>query len=873
MAKLSPMMTQYMKIKDKHQDCMLFFRLGDFYELFFEDALIVSKELDLTLTGRDCGLQERAPMCGVPYHAVSIYINKLIKKGFKVAICEQTTLPTKGIKIVEREVVRIVTPGTIIEETLLDESENNYIVSLCMVDDEIGWAYADISTGQFYIGGMLSGNIITAMHDELSRLNPAEILINAKLDEYLINNGTIKKHFYFSYDAQLDDYYLLDYATALISKHFTEDKKAFSRVDERSMMASGALLKYLSNTQKNALLQLNKVIFYKSSQYMKIDTFTRNSLELTKTIRKNKKKGSLLWVIDKTSTSLGSRKIKQWLEQPLLDKDLIEERLNSIEYLKKDLIKMDNLKEELKYIKDIQRLSTKIAYANINPRECLMLKNSLEVLPKVKELIIDSNTSLLDKCYENIDDLRDVCDLLGSAIIDNPPANLKEGGAIQSTYNEKLDELHKIMDNGKDLIASIENAERKSTGIKTLKIKYNRVFGYFIEVTKSNISQVPYRYIRKQTLSNCERYITEELKELEDKILGAKEKSIALETDIYNDIKNALKSQIKRLQKSAEYISIVDALLSLATVANENSYSKPTINTDGIIDIKSGRHPVVEAASNINSFVPNNAYLNMDDDRFIIITGPNMSGKSTYLRQVALITIMAQIGSFVPAIDANLPITDRVFSRVGASDDLFLGQSTFMVEMTELAHILKNATKDSLIILDEIGRGTSTFDGLSIAWSVIEYICNKQNIGAKALFATHYHQLSELESKIDGIKNYCVAVKEYKNEIIFMRKIVRGGSDRSFGLHVAMLAGIPDDVLNRGEEILTMLEAADINNASIYGDTITNITKSKDEKTADKDEDIKMLNDLAQAIKDIDLTVTTPIEAFMLIKKYKDKLG
>ena len=873
MAKLSPMMTQYLKIKEQHQDCMLFFRLGDFYELFFDDALIVSKELDLTLTGRDCGLKERAPMCGVPYHAVNIYIKKLIKKGYKVAICEQTTLPTKGVQIVEREVVRIVTPGTIIEEDLLEEGENNYIVSLSMVEDKVGFAYADVSTGHFYIGAPLSGNILTVVHDELSRLNPAEILINKDFNKFLDENPSMKKHFDFSCDEKLNEYYGLDYAKALVEKHFQGNEDALNNAEDSSMIASGALLKYLSNTQKNALLQLNKVAFYKASHYMKIDTFTRNSLELTKTIRNSKKKGSLLWVIDKTSTSLGSRKIKQWLEQPLLDKKLIEDRLDSVEFFKNDLMRIENLKEQLKYIKDIQRLSTKIAYANISPRECLMLKTSLMVLPQVRELIKGTKMALLDKCYDNIDNLKDVYDLLDAAIVDNPPATLKEGGAIKSSYNDNLNELHEIMENGKSIIESVEKAEREGTGIKTLKIKYNRVFGYFIEVTKSNLEQVPYRYIRKQTLANSERYITEELKELEDKILGAKDKSVLLEQDIYNDIKNALKSQITRLQKSAEYISIVDALISLATVANQNGYCKPEINTEGIIDIKSGRHPVVEAASNINSFVPNNAYLDMKDDRFIIITGPNMSGKSTYLRQVALINIMAQMGSFVPAITASLPISDRVFSRVGASDDLFLGQSTFMVEMTEVAHILKNATKDSLIILDEIGRGTSTFDGLSIAWSVIEYICDKQKIGAKALFATHYHQLSELEGKIEGLKNYCVAVKEYKNEIIFMRKIIRGGSDKSFGLHVAMLAGIPKPVLDRGEEILELLEKTDINNVSVYDNTFNDIVERKDTKLKDSIDNNELLTELMDEIKEVDLTVTTPIEAFMLIKKFKDKLG
>lgn len=873
MANLSPMMTQYMKLKDKHQDCMLFFRLGDFYELFFEDALIVSKELDLTLTGRDCGLSERAPMCGVPHHAIDIYINKLIKKGFKVAICEQTTLPTKGIKIVERDVVRIVTPGTLIEEDLLNESENNYIVSLCKVADKIGFAYADISTGQFYVGNELSGNLATSLLDELTRVNPAEILVNIELLEYIKATTNLDKQFTFTYEKELEEYFELSFASALIKKHFADNKKEIEQINEYTMRASGALLKYLSHTQKNSLLQINKINFYKASKYMRIDPFTRKSLELTKTIRTSSKKGSLLWIIDKTCTSLGSRKIKRWMEQPLLDKKAITERLNAVEYLKNDLMLTDALRDELKYIKDIERLSTKIAYSNINPRECIMLKNSLMVIPRIKALISNSNTKALNECNENIDDLKDVYDLLNEAIIENPPANLKEGGAIKAEYNDKLFTLYETTHKGNALIEKMEQAERQSTNIKTLKIKYNRVFGYFIEVTKSNIDQVPYRYKRKQTLSNCERYITDELKELEDNILGAKEKIVTLEQDIYNDIKNALKSQIKRLQKSAEYIAIVDALVSLATVANENGYAKPQINEEGIIDIKSGRHPVVEASSNINSFVPNNAFLNMDDDRFIIITGPNMSGKSTYLRQIAIITILAHIGSFVPAIEANIPITDRVFSRVGASDDLFLGQSTFMVEMSELAQILKNATKHSLIILDEIGRGTSTFDGLSIAWSVIEYICDASKIGAKTLFATHYHQLSELEGKIPCLKNYCVAVKEYKSDIIFMRKIVRGGSDRSFGLHVAKLAGIPQSVIDRGEEVLELLEKADINNTSINNSSLSDVINNKANlKAIENKENENKISQLHDDIMAMDLSATTPIEAFMLIKKYKDKL-
>ncbi|MBN2878165.1 MAG: DNA mismatch repair protein MutS [Clostridia bacterium] len=873
MSKLSPMMTQYMKLKEQHQDCMLFFRLGDFYELFFDDAILASKELDLTLTGRDCGLKERAPMCGVPYHAVNIYIKKLIKKGYKVAICEQTTLPEKGVKLVEREVIRIVTPGTIIEEDLLNESENNYIMSLVYENGEIGFAYADVSTGHFYIGTSLKDNLLTGLTDELSRLNPAEIIINDDFNDFLNEYPVLAKQYSFSIDAAIKEYYSAEYSGALVRKHFQGNETMLESVESSSMAASGALIKYLSNTQKNALLQLNKVSIYKPSKFMKIDTFTRNSLELTKTIRDSRKKGSLLWVIDKTSTSLGSRKIRQWLEQPLLDKDQIENRLSAVEYLKKDPMLMENIKEQLKYIKDIQRLSTKIAYASINPRECLMLKTSLQVLPELKKLIDRSKTSLLNECFDNIDTLNDVYDLLDASIQDNPPTAIKDGGVIKSTYNEVLSELLDIMENGQGIIENIEKAEREQTGIKTLKIKYNRVFGYFIEVTRSNLDLVPYRYIRKQTLANNERYITEELKELEDKILGAKEKSVSLEQDIFSDIKNALKTQIRRLQKSAEYISIVDTLVSLATVANENGYCKPEINTDGIIDIKSGRHPVVEAASNINSFVPNNSYLDMAADRFIIITGPNMSGKSTYLRQVALINILAQIGSFVPAISASLPITDRVFSRVGASDDLFLGQSTFMVEMTEVAHILKNATENSLIILDEIGRGTSTFDGLSIAWSVTEYICDRKKIGAKALFATHYHQLSELEGKIEGLKNYSVAVKEYKNEIIFMRKIIKGGSDKSFGLHVAMLAGIPQLVIERGESILKQLEAADINNVSIYNNTFNEILEGDKPETKEKKDRIEVLNKLAEEIKEVDLTVTTPIEAFMLLKKYKDKLG
>ena len=871
MAKLSPMMTQYMEMKEQHEDCMLFFRLGDFYELFFDDALIVSKELDLTLTGRDCGLEERAPMCGVPYHAVNIYIKKLIRKGYKVAICEQTTLPEKGVKLVEREVVRIVTPGTIIEEDLLNEDENNYIMSFCKLDGQIGFAYADVSTGHFLAGTALSDNHMTVVYDELSRLNPAEILVNDEFLAFIEGNQSVKKQYNFSYDKNLDEYYTLDFAKALLSKHFKEHAKITEKIDDVSMMASGALLRYLSNTQKNALLQLNKISIYKAEQYMKIDPFTRNSLELTKTLRGGKKRGSLLWIIDKTSTSIGSRKIKQWLEQPLLDKDEIEDRLNAVEYFKNDLIKSENIKDELKYIKDIQRLSTKIAYSTINPRECIMLKNSIKVLPRLKELISGSNLVLIEKCKSNIDDLKDVFDLLDGAIVEEPPITTKEGGVVKATYDSKLSDLIDVMEHGEEMIADVEKSEREKTGIKTLKVKYNRVFGYFIEVTNSNRDQVPEGYIRKQTLSNAERYITEELKILEDKILGAKDKRILLEQDIFADIKNALKSQITRLQQTAEYVSIVDALISLATVAAQNGYVKPQVNTDGIIDIQSGRHPVVESATNINSFVPNNAYLNEDADRFIIITGPNMSGKSTYLRQVALINIMAQMGSFVPTISASLPVTDRVFSRVGASDDLYLGQSTFMVEMTELAHILKNATKNSLIILDEIGRGTSTFDGLSIAWSVIEYISDKANIGAKTLFATHYHQLSELEGKVDGLKNYCVAVKEYKNEIIFLRKIIRGGSDRSFGLHVAMLAGVPDAVLKRGEEILALLEMADINNVTIYNDTFDEITDKK-KKEKPKTENPEAYKEIVQAIKDMDLTVTTPIEAFMLIKNLKEKL-
>jgi len=815
MAGLTPMMQQYLQKKEQYKDALLFFRLGDFYEMFFEDAVIASRELEITLTGRDCGLEERAPMCGVPYHAVEGYIARLIEKGYKVAICEQLQDPEEAKGLVERDVVRVITPGTLIESSMLDEKKNNYLVSLYFNGDQIGLANVDVSTGEFYISEIADPEPFKKLMDELSRLVPREIIMNSAGQE---EDGFIEelKERYSTYTTVYHDW-AYEYHTALnkLLRHFqVYSLEGYGCAHMQSgICAAGALLEYLTETQKNSLHHINTIKVYHMESYMILDSATRRNLELTETIRDKNKRGSLLWLLDKTNTAMGGRLLRKWVQQPLLCKAEIDERLDAVEELMGNSVMMQELRELLQQIYDIERLMGRISYGNANARDLLSLKQSLRVLPSIKQLLSQCRSKLLTSLYQDLDLLQDIYDLIEASISEEAPVTVKEGSIIKDGYNEQLDRYREAITNGKNWIAALEQKERERTGIKNLKVGFNKVFGYYIDVTKSYFDLVPDSYIRKQTLANSERYITPELKEMEDTILGAEEKSVKLEYQLFIEIRDSIAEQVHRIQNTAHIISVLDVLWSLAKVGFENGYTRPRINEDGIIKIKNGRHPVVEKTLHHNLFVPNDTYLDMDQERVVIITGPNMAGKSTYMRQVALIVLMAQIGSFVPASEASIGIVDRIFTRVGASDDLSSGQSTFMVEMSEVANILHNATPKSLIILDEIGRGTSTFDGLSIAWAVIEYICNRDTLGAKTLFATHYHELTELEGKMDGIKNYCVAVKEQGDDIIFLRKIIRGGADKSFGIQVAKLAGLPEKVIDRAKELLKKLEETDINRA------------------------------------------------------------
>ncbi|MDL2258351.1 DNA mismatch repair protein MutS [Eubacteriales bacterium OttesenSCG-928-K08] len=811
---LTPLMRQYLDLKEQYKDCLLFFRLGDFYEMFFEDAITASKELEIVLTGRDCGLEERAPMCGVPYHSVEGYISRLIEKGFKVAICEQMSDPALSKGLVERDVVRVITPGTIIEETMLDESKNNFLVSLFFDNNSVGYAYADVSTGCFYLGELNGESYQTQLIDELARIQPSEILAN---DSLFLQAGLIRR--------LSSSYYMQNYAgwayeeknarERLLSHFQTASLDGFGCAQLRhGICAAGALLAYLSQTQKNAMEHIRSIQVIQKSDFMVLDSSTRRNLELTKPLHYGgSKKSTLLHLLDKTKTAMGSRLIRAWLEQPLQNRGEIEFRLAAVGELKENLIQRGVLREALGEIYDIERLCSRIAYNTINARDCVALKTSLLRLPTLIEHTLLCEAQLLKSTGESIDPLEDILSLLQSAIVDEPPLSVKEGGVIKAGYNEQVDELNNISEHGRSWLVSMEAKEREATGIKNLKIGFNKVFGYYIEVTKSYQSLVPYHYHRKQTLANAERYITPELKEIEDKILGAKDRLATLEYTLFTQIREKLLGVIPRLQHTAALIAQLDAVQALAQVASDHNYCRPGIADDGEISIVNGRHPVVERYVK-DGFIPNNASLDQHENRLIILTGPNMAGKSTYMRQVALIVLLAHIGSFVPADEASICIVDRIFTRVGASDDLAAGQSTFMVEMSEMANILHNATPKSLLLLDEIGRGTSTFDGLSIAWAVLEHIAQTKRCRAKTLFATHYHELTELEGKLEGVRNYRTAVKEAGEDILFLRKVLRGGADKSFGIQVARLAGLPDEVIKRAREILRQLESADINRAT-----------------------------------------------------------
>ena len=866
MAEYSPMMQHYLATKEKYKDCILFYRLGDFYEMFFDDAITASRELELTLTGKDCGQEERAPMCGIPFHAAEIYISRLISKGYKVAICEQLEDPKKAKGIVKRDVIRVVTPGTVIETNMLDDKKNNYIMSIYKNGLYFGMAVCDISTGDFYATQIKQTGNFVKLLDEISRYTPAEIVVNNMMISTTEEIDRIKERFD-SYISKIDnEEFESNYEELINNYSIYMEQKEISNIEnnELSIIAANGLLQYLNETQKIKLSHINKINLYNITKYMSLDINSRRNLELTEKMRDKTKKGTLLWVLDKTSTSMGGRMLRRWINDPLLDVKEINKRLESVKELKDNPILKDDIIEKLKKVYDIERLIGKISYGNANGRDLISLKNSIGQLPDFKNILSKSSSGLLKELFEEMDELKDIYDLINDSIVDEPPISVKEGNLIKKGYNDQADELKDMTTNGKMWIIKLESKEKELTGIKNLKVGYNKVFGYFIEVTKSYLDQVPDRYIRKQTLTGAERYITEELKELEEKTLGAQEKLIELEYNIFQDIRNKISKEIQRIQKAATIVSILDVIASFATVASDMNYTMPVIDNSGEINIKEGRHPVIEKMLPSGSFVSNDTYLNKETDRLAIITGPNMAGKSTYMRQVALITLMAQIGSFVPAQQARIGVVDKIFTRVGASDDLSMGQSTFMVEMTEVANILKDATSNSLVILDEIGRGTSTYDGLSIAWAVAEYISNKEKCGAKTLFATHYHELTDLENKLDGVKNYSVAVKEKGEDIIFLRKIVKGGTDESYGIHVAKLAGVPQEVLKSATEILKNIEKKNVlNNKNVE-------KQSKKIVSGQLDMYNYKLADIAHELDKVNVNELTPIDALNILVKLKE---
>lgn len=871
MAPLTPMMQQYFDIKNKHKDCILFYRLGDFYEMFFDDALVASKELEITLTGRDCGQEERAPMCGVPYHACDIYLNKLIEKGFKVAICEQVEDPKLAKGIVKRDVIRIVTPGTNLSTQSLDETKNNYLMCIYMLDDKYGMGLVDVTTGDFKATQI---DDINKLQDEINKFVPAEIICNESLLMSALNFEYIKEKLGTVFTSDID--YLFDEGQCIstLKKHFK-----LSNVDGLGLsdfplgqIASGALLQYLYETQKNSLSHLLEITVYSTDEYMLIDSSSRRNLELCETLREKQKRGSLLWVLDKTKTAMGARLLRNYIEQPLVTKLEIEKRFDAIEALNNSVITREELREYMNPIYDLERLMTRVSYKTANPRDLIAFKNSIELLPYIKSLLSEFNNGLLHELHEDLDTLTDLYELIDKSIIEDPPIPIKEGGIIKDGFNAELDEIKKAKTDGKQWLAELESREKEKTGIKNLRIKFNKVFGYYLEVTNSYKELVPEYYIRKQTLSNAERYTTDELDHLADIILGAEDKLCALEYELFVKVRDDLANEIKRVHVTAHVIANLDVFASLALVCERNQYVRPKVNVEGVIDIKDGRHPVVEKMIQNDSFIANDTYLDAVANRISIITGPNMAGKSTYMRQTALIVLMAQIGCFVPAKDANISIVDRIFTRVGASDDLASGQSTFMVEMSEVANILRNATPKSLLILDEIGRGTSTFDGLSIAWAVVEYISNSSILGAKTLFATHYHELTELEGKLKGVNNYCIAVKEQGDDIIFLRKIIKGGADKSYGIQVAKLAGVPDPVIERAKEIANELSDNDI--------TI-NTNKIKVSTTVKKKEPDTMQfslfgsveeNEIINDLKSKDISNMTPIDALIYLNEIQGKL-
>ena len=876
MTEYTPMMQHYLKTHEEYKDCILFYRLGDFYEMFFDDAKVVSKELELTLTGKSCGAEERAPMCGIPYHAAETYLTRLVKKGYKVAICEQVEDPKLAKGMVKREVTRVVTPGTTLNAQALDETKNNYIMCIAYIGDHYGISTADITTGDYYVTEVDSERKLL---DEVNKYQPTEIICNEAFYISGIDIDDMKNRMgivIYSLDAW---YFSDETAQMTLKDHFkVRDLEGLGLADyDSGVVAAGALLKYLYETQKTTLSNLVAIHPYTTGKFMIIDSSTRRNLELVETLREKQKRGSLLWVLDKTRTAMGARTLRSFVEQPLIERTEIEERYDAIDEFNTNAITREEIREYLNPVYDLERLITRVTYQTANPRDLIAFRNSIHMLPPIKTLMSDFQSPLLKRLYEQMDTLDELYELIERSIAEEPPLTLHDGGILKEGYNEEVDRLRKAKTDGKSWLADLEAKEREKTGIKNLKIKYNKVFGYYLEVTNSFKDLVPDYFTRKQTLANAERFITPELKELEDVILGAEDKLIVLEYELFREVRQKVADEVVRIQKTAKAVAQIDVFASLATVAEQNNYCRPKLNEKGLIDIKDGRHPVVERMIQNEMFVANDTYLDNGSNRVSIITGPNMAGKSTYMRQSALIVLMAQIGSFVPAKSAKIGIVDRIFTRVGASDDLASGQSTFMVEMSEVANILRNATSNSLLILDEIGRGTSTFDGLSIAWAVVEHISNPRLLGAKTLFATHYHELTELEGKLNSVNNYCIAVKEKGDDIVFLRKIVKGGADKSYGIQVAKLAGVPDNVIERAKEIVEELSNNDITeivqNISAEGGS----KRSKPKLDEVDLEQISLLdtmdNDtILNELKELDLGQMTPIEAMNKLYELQNKV-
>lgn len=868
MAELSPMMKQYFEIKEKNKDSILFFRLGDFYEMFFDDAKLASRELDLTLTGRDCGQKERAPMCGVPFHSCESYIARLVQKGYKVAICEQTEDPAKAKGLVKRDIIRVITPGTVIESGMLDEGKNNFISSAFMANKKIGLSFCDISTGELFITEISGEELQDQLQDQLISYNPREILIGGEIVNFKTLPNFIKEKLSASVEMLTDDEFGYSICLDAMKNQFKEND-VNSIKDKKEMVSSvGALLSYLKVTQITGYERINTFEVYNENQYMNLDYNTRRNLELTRTMMNKEKKGSLIWLLDKTKTAMGKRLLRYWLEHPLLNIGTILNRQSAIADLVDDTVQRLEITESLIGIFDIERLMTKIVYGNANARELRSLCGAFENLPQIKNLISKFDSSLMRKLTEDIDPLEDIHQLIDTAIEEEPPFSVREGGLIKEGYNKELDAVRSDMNNSTSLLAQIELEQKEKTGIPKLKVGYNRVFGYYIEVTNSYKDKVPEEYIRKQTLTNCERYITQELKDLEGRILGAKDRSFGMEYAIFDEIRKVVANNLDRIEKTAKAIATLDVLTSLANVASDNNYTRPEVNQSSKIILKDSRHPVVEALLSGAPFVPNDVTLDNDSNRVAIITGPNMAGKSTYMRQVALIVLMAQMGSFVPASYAEIGVVDSIFTRVGASDDLASGQSTFMVEMNEVANIVKKATKNSLLILDEIGRGTSTYDGMSIARAVLEFVADKKKLGAKALFATHYHELTVMENLLDGVKNYNIAVKKRGDDITFLRRIIPGGADDSYGIEVAKLAGLPDWIIKRAKEILKELTSGKTDDK----ETFANISPHSSED----DMQLNLLDTASNAVTDklksVDVNTLTPIEAMNLLYELKNMI-